>query len=380
MARHRERDLRIQECGTLYKYSIPSQTTGCMTHGLLEVCDDVVGNPTSVNDFRLSKTFTHYPKLNGVFYSGGGTPIVEFVSYPIGDKPIPADPSTFWGSVSIAERNQKAWEILAQTNPSVPHVSVPSFVGELKDLPELFKSWGDTLLKKVASAHLSWRWALRPMIGDLWKMINFVKACDQRFLMLYRLRDGKTLRRRCHFGVARSTSSVQTNHLFHADGVSFTGTFYTHYVKETWGTAQWKLQPNSELPRLGYQPLVYLARRLTAGITTHEMLAAAWELTPWSWLVDWFSNVGTIVQATNNSLGLTWSHIAYMRKTQSWVHAKPNVTPSNSWCHLDSDYVLFRECKERFNVSPVIPVPLPYLPVITSGKLSILASLAVLRR
>jgi len=309
-------------------------------------------------------------------------------------------PTYHWGDFSTADFNSFAWEILARTNPQVPHVSVPAAIGELKDLPAFVKGWGDDLLKAVsrgsskglsssvrrtvglaANANLSWRWVIKPMANDLRKLFNFTRAVNNRLDGLYSLRDGRVMKRRCHFGNAQAVTYDEANHWFHAGfGVLLQGPLKTTWTKEVWGTAQWKLSPDSDLPERGFAELKGLAQRLAFGITTHEALAAAWELTPWSWLADWFGNVGDIIAATNNSADLQWSKLCLMRHMYCYVDADIDRSVSTPWVTLDRDYALTWERKERWPVFPVIPFPLPTLPILTGGQLSILASLAALRR
>lgn len=172
----------------------------------------------------------------------------------------------------------------------------------------------------------------------------------------------------------------ETNHWFHAGfGVLLQGPLQTHYTKEVWGTAQWKIAPDAVLPQLGFGPLRNLALRLNYGITSHEALATAWELMPWSWLADWFSNIGDVIAATNNSVPLLWQKICVMRKMKTIIDAKVDRSISTPWVTLDSDFVLEYEYKERRPCFPVLPFPFPSLPIIDGGKMSILASLAALR-
>jgi len=359
----------------------PFTINGNCTHGVEEDCTDIVGNVTGVNPFTKRTRITHYPLLNGQLYTSDGILAHEFVGFPIGDKPIPFDPTAHWGGVTALDLNNLAWAILAGTNPNVPHVSVPTVIGELKDLPSLIKVRGDGFLKKVAQGHLSWRWGLKPMLSDLRKLCNFARAFDQRLMELYSLRDGRVMRRRCHLDNSTVRTVNETNHWFHSGyGVLLQGPFQRWYTKKSWGTAQWKLNPNSQLPQLGYDKLKNLANRLNYGFTSHEALAAAWELAPWSWLVDWFSNIGDVIAATNNSVELNWQKICYMRHMTQVTDAKVNRAISTPWVNLDSDYVLRYERKERYPCAPVLPFPFPMLPIIDGGKMSILASLAVLRR
>jgi hypothetical protein len=279
------------------------------------------------------------------------------------------------------DRNNYAWEILAKTNPSVPFVSVPTFVAELKDLPGLVKGYGDGLLKAVANGYLSWRWAIKPMINDLRKLINFVKAVDDRTIMLMKLRNGETLRRRVHLGTTE-VLTTPVNLTVQSEGCGIVGKFQTKYSKKDWGSAQWKLLPDSQLPMLGYDPLRKLARDLTFGFTSHEILATAWELTPWSWLADWFGNTGDLIAATNNSVGCTWSNVCYMRTSEAILSCimQPTLSDGFAIAGLHGyNYNLRMVRKERYVCLPVLPVPFPQLPILTSGQWSILAALAAQR-
>jgi hypothetical protein len=353
-----------------------------MTHGLQEFCYDTVGNPQGVNNFLMDSRFTHYPVLNGRRLSGNGVTILqEYINNPIGYRPVPIDPRSYWGSIdNTAVKQQLAWRILSETNPSEPHVGVPAMLGELKDLPSLVQGWGKSLLHDIAQGVLTWRWAISPMISDLRAICSFVKAVDKRLEMLYALRDKRTLRRRCHLGEGRvSKVNYSSNYLMHSNGGGVKGERYESYTYKMWGSAQWKLLPDSPLPTMGFGPLRTLAIELAAGVNSHGALAAAWELTPWSWLIDWFSNVGDIISATNNSAGLTWSKICIMRESTSDIHAKPDKFQSDYWASPTGEYRCQRKLKERYVTAPVIPVPLPYLPIIDGGKWSILASLASLR-
>jgi hypothetical protein len=257
---------------------------------------------------------------------------------------------------------------------------VPTFVGELKDLPGLVKGYGDNLLKSVANGYLSWRWAVKPMISDLRKLFNFTKAVDDRIIMLMKLRDGRTLRKRVKLGTVHGSLSPAVLTVESKTGGGIGGTFKAYHTSTAWGTVQWKLLPDSILPTLGYGPLEKMARQLTFGFTSHEALATAWELTPWSWLADWFANTGDIIAATNNTVGCTWKDICYMRTSES--HTEVISFTGDPWMIAglnNQNYVLTQKRKERYVCSPSVPFPFPKLPMLTNGQWSILAALAAQR-
>jgi len=376
MVRHREQDLRYLKIGTYVSPIGPTTFYRQALEGFRRVCDDVIGGYPAPQDFSLMESFSFYPTLN--CFGNNRT----WTDCPVGYQPAVPDPRTFYPALTGLDRNAKAWEILAKTNPSKPHVSLPTFVGELKDLPGLVKGYGDNLLKNVANGYLSWRWAVKPMISDLRKLFNFVKAVDDRTIMLMRLRAGATLRRRVQLGSSVDLASPQVNLHVHSEGCAVRGTFQARYAYKAWGSAQWKLLPESVLPQLGFGPLREKAVNLTLGLTSHEALAAAWELTPWSWLADWFANTGDLIAATNNSVGCTWQNVCYMRTSEATLNCVYNTALSDGFAITglrNQQYNLRMLRKERYVCFPVIPVPVPQLPILTSGQWSILAALAAQR-
>jgi hypothetical protein len=382
MARFREQDLRVLNSGTRVSPIGPTTTTVFKTDGVWRKCTDEIGFYPSPTDLLLYESGTYVPVRTLTRVNGW-----EWHSCPLSYQPAIPDPHQKWPILTLLDRNDLAWKILSETNPSVPHVSIPTFVGELKDLPSLVKGYGSRLLKSkgltksVANGLLSWRWAIKPMIGDLRKLLRFQKAVNDRLTWLYKLRAGETLRRRVVLGTTL-INDAPGNIFIDTTGCWIVGTSELRYARKAWGSAQWKLLPNSVLPQVGSEQLRQAAWELTLGLTSHEALAAAWELTPWSWLTDWFSNLGDVIAATNNSVGCTWQNVCYMRTLNARRVVKYNTTQSDAdqLAALNGqEYYAMTVRKERYVVFPVLPVPVPRLPILTNGQWSILAALATQR-
>jgi hypothetical protein len=373
--RHREQDLRTTSIGSYTSPIGPTTTLYSKVDGFRRTCDDFIGNRLHANDFSLMEEFTYYPTLTCTSPTGH-----VWLEQPVGFRPGTWDPRNWYPVLTALDRSNKAWEILSKTNPSQAHISVPTFIGELKDLPGLVKGYGQGLLKAVSNGYLSWRWAIRPMIGDLKKLFSFVKAVDNRTTMLMKLRNGETLRKRVKLGTVRGSLATSNLVVESKSGGGCNGLFKAYHTSTAWGTVQWKLLPDSKLPTLGYGPLREMARNLTFGFTSHELLATAWELTPWSWLADWFGNTGDIIAATNNTVGCTWSDICYMRTSES--NTEVLSFTGDPWVIAglrNRNYVLTQKRKERYVCSPSVPFPFPQLPILTNGQWSILAALAAQR-
>jgi len=379
-SRSRTLDERYIVVGAL-RYFTPSyfQTLSDSTEGTVTVTNDVTGNRLGANLFDLRRITKNSPFLNGQLVSGGVLQR-EMVGFPIGNNVSgPTDPRSVFGTISNATLQQDAWTAVAKTNPSQSHVNVPAALGELRDLPKLVKGYGDGLLRAAATGNLSWRWAIKPMISDVRKLCQFAQAANKRFRELKKLKDGKTLRKRCFLGTG--DANTQTNRVqIHSNGATHYATRRVTSTYQKWATVEWKLLPDSDIRDMDDGELRKFANRNTLGINSHGALEAAWELTPWSWLIDWFSNCGEMLQATNNTVGCTWGRICVMRHSLSRTTFDWDPVGSSTWTTFDGWYDWRYERKERFPTAPIIPFPLPKLPILDGGKLSILLSLAALRR
>lgn len=375
-ARVRSKDERIQITGSLFYINLRYAT---QLYGTEWYCDDHIGNWDAVNPLSLRKYLKVSPVLNGTLYGSQGQVTRKFTSYPVAyhSNAIP-DPRTIYAKPSTAQLSDYAWEILAKTNPSSPHVNALAFVGEMKDLPSLVRDWGRDILHKVAKGYISWRWAVKPMINDVLKLCDFVGAANKRFDELRALRDKKVMRRRVMLKSA-TYATVPRFVTIQSEGALLSSLRTDRYTQKVWGTAHWRVKSDSDIVDMNDEDLLRFTRRTMLGINTYGALEAAWELTPWSWFIDWFSNVGTMVSATNNAVGCSWRRLALMNTVTTTVLFSQQGTSNPEWVSIDGDFIWEFVRKERYPVAPVIPVPLPHLPILTNGKLSILAALSALR-
>lgn len=349
--------------------------------GQAKYLDGHVGNRNIVNPLLIRTLQRTVPVMNGVLtYAPTGQVLRKIEHCPIGNwYDTLRDPAIDIPSINHATLIEYAWEILAKTNPSRPHVSVPTFVAEMRDIPSLVRGYGRGVIKDLANANLSFRWGFAPLISDIKKLFEFTRAVEKRFRELKNLRDGKTKRTKCHLDTGEVALARQR---VFAES-SFASIYaYRQFVSSynVWGTCEWKLAPGSNLPSFDDGSLRKLAERQIAGLTSHGALETTWELLPWSWLIDWFSNVGDIISATNNTTNLTWGRIAVMRKSTCRTHFDFDPVGSSTWVTLDGWYECWYERKERWPAYPAIPFPLPTIPTLDAGKWSILLSLAALRR
>jgi hypothetical protein len=256
-----------------------------------------------------------------------------------------------------------ATRLLADTNPSRPVVDLPIFVAELRELPRLLRLEGDTLLKRAGSANLGYQFGWRPLIGDLTRLLSFSDQVAKRETELKNLfKSGLRRKRQLYSGAISDTfSSVLNSTGFNTGSVP-----YDRVTKDrTWGFVEWY---PTVLPPATSADMRSLARRAVLGMTVD--LSTAWELIPWSWLVDWCSNVGDFLSAQRNIIGATHGPVQIMSHTTT--QGKSRVMPVQVSPH---EYTY--ETKTRNVVTPSLSA---YLPFLSLRQLSILGSIGVTRR
>lgn len=261
-----------------------------------------------------------------------------------------------------------ATKILAETNPSRPVVSLPNFINELRELPALIKDAGGPLIRKLADANIRYNFGIAPLASDLYSMINFQSEVDKRQKELQALRDGGLRRKREIFsGVA--TDSVNRRSMQSVVlPFDYRGEFTVR--EKVWASVSWK--PDSNFPKSNHE-LMMAARKAVFGFTLDP--AVAWEAIPWSWLVDYFSNVGDFLIAKRNIIGATPGNVLVMRQRE--LEAKWTVV-ENPIPHWKAEECLKTTVtKSRRKSSPTLTTA--GLQGLSAKQFSILGSLAILR-
>lgn len=263
--------------------------------------------------------------------------------------------------------NEGMTKLLAMTNPSTPHVDMPLFMFELRELPSLIRKEGKTILESVAEMNLQTQFGWAPLISDLGKMFNFQDAANKRFVELKHLRDGGISRKRTLYEDSLASSSIQTVHTTNQTALTvFVDAMST---LKYWGSCRWK--PGIDV-RTNDRELLDMAHKLALG---HKIgWNTVWNALPWSWMADWFSNVGEYLAATRNTALCTPDNMLIMRHRVKSNHVRPRSGP---WPDMNQSWEFVHEIKTRHRASAQLKAGLP---ILTMRQFSILGSLAILRK
>jgi hypothetical protein len=114
------------------------------------------------------------------------------------------------------------------------------------------------------------------------------------------------------------------------------------------------------------------ARQVALGLTPEATAKGAWDLLPWTWVVNWFTNVADFALQFSNTVPALPSESCVMTQTTTTYE----YSPQNPKGLSGGDGVKLYTTKERYVGSGSLTVHLPY---IDGWKLSIISALGVQR-
>jgi hypothetical protein len=213
-------------------------------------------------------------------------------------------PVSTMGTVEAATRGA------ARTNPSRPYIDLPVEIAQIHEIPDILRRAGDSVLSRVGQSNLALQFGIQPVAEDLANLLNVQQVTAHRAEQLVRARQKGGMKRT--IVVDAGSAEELRNTFLHTDGL---------FIRENvnWWTgetvkvhARWT--PDEDFSHLTQNDEMYrLARRaVTGGIIDYSTI---WELVPWSWLVDYFGNVGETFAANRNVVGMTLSDVSVMRHT-----------------------------------------------------------------
>jgi len=268
--------------------------------------------PSSTVEIRQNAPGTAWMKYQQVPY--GSMMEMPRSWYPYG---VSSRPS--WSSVSatLAPLGAKGWK---QTVPGSPEVNSLNWALELRDLP----SWPLRLMARAKTfnslghEYLNYEFGWKPFLSDLRKMYHTYRDLDKKLSQLRR-DNGRVIRRMKDLGTETTTtptvqffnkiSGIQPG-TFHFDGRT-TITKEEQLTKHAWYVAAYQYY----VPDIGTDQWTRRATRALFGLNPTP--AVIWEALPWSWLSDWFLNVGDIVNnLSSGAVGNVVAKYAYAMYTQ----------------------------------------------------------------
>lgn len=381
--RTRNEDFAVPYTGE-YWYNTTKLSTLTASEWLSQVSTtDTVGEWENDNPLSINRYSSEWPRLTGKsnVIPGKG---YEYKSYPITWRNYSLTPLEVFVTLSEAELQAYAAKVVGDSNPSVPSVSVPVALGELKDVPDMVRGfWKDILkskdtLRKLAAGNLSWRFGLKPMISDARKLLKFSEEVAKLLATLRRLKRVGVIHRRVLLRWDLQERTISSNSLLNSTAGTIRGNRYGHYTDKVWGTCRWVPTSLGAIPDTD-EELLRTLRQIVLGARLAEAPAAVWELIPWSWLADWFSSIGDFLKTLQTDLPLKPEGVCIMRTMTAQSRYEITQVPSWPIFSMEGGYGEYRELKYRYIPAPIVG-PSASVPSLNEGQWSILGSLAALKR
>jgi len=297
-------------------------------------------------------------------------PVFRMIDYPYGSQGL-WDHCILPPSTSDVEA---ATQAVARTNPSRAIVSMPAFIGELRSLPGAIFDRGMSLLAKYpkrarrSNSVVDFNFGFAPLIGDLYRLVYFSTYVDDRVKELTNLHKKGGLHRRWNLETDAGDDVVENVAVWTLEGAWVEVTITRHTHRRRWATCRWL----PDVPELALSPADLREQAKFAVNGWNLSMADAWEILPWSWLADYFGNVGDYLLANRNAVGASCSSACIM--TSIWTDTSHSVTMAPSWLKVSpaSEYYA---TKHR---QPNVPVGLTIAtsPFLGARQLLTLASIA----
>jgi len=237
-----------------------------------------------------------------------------------------------------------------RTRPGNPVANVSTFIGEAREwvpsLPRrLYDAVSSLIAKKQAAkrqggfsnlgdAWLNVHFGWIPLLKDIRDMYELYQTLDKRLAQIVR-DNGKGIRRRTTLRDSTTTTVEQDSTTTSIFGGWWAGTpgfstgssriIRTTTVKDKiWYSARYRYY----IPDIGSSQWTKRATRALYGVNvTPEVI---WNLLPWSWLSDWFLNIGDIMSnASSNAVDNLTADYAYVMRTQE------TETRYEGWCTVN---------------------------------------------
>nr|QDH89483.1 MAG: hypothetical protein H4Bulk461134_000001 [Leviviridae sp.] len=374
-----ETDLRSVQTTTSFRSNLPERTS--FDRGIDQLVtlmgDFSLGSHQSDYDtghsFRTEQTSYEVSHPRYTYLRGSGSTLKGFVNgtlVPDGSLVLPPDPGF--------DLNWYANKAISSCAPTVPNVAVAETLAELfrEGITLPWESWekdlryGVNLSKSAGSGYLNLSFGWVPLLSDLVKLMNTVANASKLISALDR-DSGLMVRRKWRAPIQPVSTNLfpdtQMGVNVGTNGSNISGgawsdiyengqqtgstTTATTSHQEVWfsGAFTYYINPGKDLVGR-FERYGQLASALTGPRVTP---AAVWELAPWSWLTDYFLDVGSALKTAdllrNDSLVMKYGYM--MRRFQTTV-TRTSTVRFKGQSPIDVSITKQKLVKERYKATP----------------------------
>nr|UJQ84905.1 MAG: hypothetical protein 1 [Leviviridae sp.] len=312
---------------------------------------------------RNSRTFSP-DGLHVIIKSSGGTVLTNGAIRMGGPKgAVPPDISSY-SSLTENELNVMGTTAIARTEPTNPAFDLSTAIGELlaEGLPvmpgsgmrdSVFLAMNATKTRKFksmsqasAGEFLNKEFGWAPLVRNVQDFSHVVNNSDN-ILRQYQEGSGKVIQRSYQWPTeSRSQAYACSFNMTPGSGTFTGGGRFNHAERRTWFEAEYRYyvpaggSRNDKFRRFGSY-----ARKLLGVDLSPEVL---WNLSPWSWAADWFTNAGDVMHNISalGTDGLT------IRNGYIMSHSRYETQDTGQFQGVQHKVYTVSETKRRTRASP----------------------------
>jgi hypothetical protein len=225
-----------------------------------------------------------------------------------------------------------ALQLLERTNPFRSVYSVPTNIAELVDCVKLLQKFGNLVIAGLAGAHLRNEFGIKTIQRDIKELDKILKHIRKRILEMRRLWMKGGLHRRIPLWKGSLESPPQTGvSIAQLSTVFRYGDVTTQTKLEYFGSVRWfptlKLIPAPD-PIAEFQRAARICLDMEPSSIGWD---TQWNSIPFTWLIDYFTNVGLILSASKGRQLVTPRYITISQKQTTVRRAvDTSGTPNSS--------------------------------------------------
>lgn len=318
-------------------YAIPAISTD-YAKGIIDVIGSnrAIDNPLKIDEHTVTyarETFTI--KASVLMRSGSRECHLDFFESSVGNTPPfgedPLNELAFSGAhlehPPVEEtKAEYVTTMAARLNPSRPAVDLGVSAAELIGAPvklvgtlgSVLKSRGRKPLRGInlpttwndpGTDYLRLQFGLMPIIRDAQKLLQLTNEIDKKIEKIRRLKEHGYLRSSSKKFPKVYTSTISENF---RDGVGGLWNVTSVRTTKRWCTLYYTAITDN-LPETDAE-----TRRMANSILYGTKLdgSTLWNVMPWSWMIDWFSNFGEYIESQRNTIGAKLSKSIVMETTE----------------------------------------------------------------
>jgi len=273
--------------------------------------------------------------------------------------------------------------LVAGTNPSRPEVTPLTLIQDLIDIPKQLRDIGQLLTKParslgakdLANQNLAFQFGWLPLVKDLHVLLDLQLHILRRTREIGKLYSTSGLRRRMTIAEDHQVGSYAEKQILNSS-CSVTFRQDLRVTRRMWATIHWR--PTKIPPG---HPNDFdtnrLVRHVVLGLTPEGLTQGAWDLVPWTWLIDWFVDVGAFLGTHSNTIPAEHSSACLMSEVVGVAVPSIAASAPRGYSTVKAEGTFTYSRRQRILSGSIVPgFSIPFIGV---RRLSVLGSLYVQR-